>query len=127
MCKAPIIWLLGELLLLLSPAGHLPANYKNTGSLYHLARPRFSANSAAILAKFMFLYLYAYAKYASNKLNLLLSNHIMGAHYLLKKINVVTTCDFYKVQISTNYVIILCSNSLSFSLLLQEWLPFCLW
>jgi hypothetical protein len=49
------------------PAGHLPANYKNTGGLYHLARPRFPANFAAILAKFVFLYLYAYAKYALNK------------------------------------------------------------
>ena len=43
------------------------------GGLYHLAKPRFSANSAPILAKFMFLYVYAYAKYALNKLNLLLS------------------------------------------------------
>jgi hypothetical protein len=42
-----------------------------------LARPRFSANSAAILAKFMFLYLYAYAKYASNKLNLLLNDRCL--------------------------------------------------
>ena len=60
--------------------GHLPANYKNTGGLYHLVRPRFAANSAAILAKFMFLYLYAYAKYALNKLNLLL-NTITGQKY----------------------------------------------
>jgi hypothetical protein len=30
----------------------------------------------------MFLYLYAYAKYASNKLNLLLSNHIIGTLHI---------------------------------------------